>query len=298
MSDDPAPIKTRENLYGTPDKPAINAHLHSQLQRAFGAWEGFHTVFIPYLGEAIQDELDRVFPGQYVVDFTKSMQLRTGYSPEAYQRFTPDLSLKGTSTARAPAALAVPEPTLTLDISETINLDDTLTAIEIRQMKQDRTFTWIEILSAANKVAGSGYPQYRNKRTTTIGAGVSLIEIDFLHETSSPIPGVPSYPKGEKGATAYSMAVTDTRPDADESLRWHTLVYGFGVDQPIPTIYVPLDGYDLIELQIGVVYNRVYSKFPTFWERVDYRQPPPNLQTYTPEDQAAIMARMAQIASR
>ncbi|MDZ4765980.1 MAG: DUF4058 family protein [Chloroflexota bacterium] len=304
MSADDAlpPIQSRQNLYGTPDKPAINAHLHSVLQNKYSGWESFHGSLIQEFGAAIQAQLDVVYPNRYAVEPTLSLQLRDHASERPKKRsFVPDASIfERQRPSVGAAAITIPEPTLNLDGFDTILEEDYLTAMQIfvsGDVDFGDSVTWIEILSAVNKVGGSGYAQYRQKRAAALRQGKSLVEFDFLHETESPIISVPSYPDREPGATAYYAAITDKRSQAELTFKDRTLVYGFGVDVSMPTVYVPLKDADLIRFNFGAAYNAAFSRFAAFGDRVDYRQLPPNIESYTPDDQAAIRARMAALAA-
>lgn len=202
------PIHLRENQY-----KCINAHLHSFLQNEPGGWKVFHSKHISDLAEA----LDRELPLGYEVGLTKSLQI-VEYHPETGERLRrpePDVTIydialspeyrhSGTGYA----------PTLVLPVIETLETDEVyLTAIVIRRA-DDSSGTpamRIELLSPTNKPPGDGYLQYREKRNLTIHDGVPLIEIDYLHETRSPIRRVPSYPDRQADSHLYYIAVTDPR---------------------------------------------------------------------------------------
>lgn len=297
-------VKSRKNLYGKPGNAAINAHLHSSLQHEYSAWNGFHGVLISELAAALQSQLDRTFGDRYAVDVTQALQIRddepneSGASTGKRRAFVPDLSIVQTSPPHQPTTahrpLALPEATLVLSALETIYENEYLTALAIRELidgELGAQITWIEILSDANKVGGSGYKQYREKRAATIAKGISLIEVDLLHETTSPIQGIPSYRRQESGATAYYIAVTDMRAEVSEELRNRTHIFTFGVDEAIPQIYIPLKRKDWIPFDFGACYEATYERFPGITRRVDYEQLPPEIDTYSSEDQKRILKR-------
>lgn len=262
-------VRARKNLYGAPNSPAINAHLHSILQNESGGWTGFHGSLIQELGKSIQAQLDEDYPGRYVVDPTKSMQIRDSSddAENENRHVVPDAVIFEVAPGRFSTTPKpqLPAPTLTLRALDTVRENEYLTALSIREIaggQLGESVTWIEVLSEANKAGGSGYKQYREKRAAAIAQGKSLIEFDFLHESSSPIGGVPSYRRGQPGATAYLIAVTDMRPLDDPTQRNKTHIYGFGVDELIPAIYIPLRGNEAVRFEPGAAYDEAFTSFP------------------------------------
>lgn len=289
------PIHLRQNQYR-----GINAHLHSFMQQEDGGWGVFHAAHIMHLAEAIVVLL----PSGYAVEPEKGMQIHR-YHPDTGEPILPKWKPKPAVTIydrgasphqAAGSTLAV--PTLTLSAEESIELDreSYMTAIVIRELTEQgkigKPVTWIELLSPTNKPPNSGYWHYRDKRIAAIQNGIALVEIDYLHETQSPVPRLPSYPYDDDRTFPYTIVVTNPRP----SLREGKLeIYGFRVDEPIPTIAIPLLGEEMIALDINTVYNRTFTTFPTFSLRADYEQLPVNFERYHPSDQQRIQARMASI---
>lgn len=68
-------------------------------------------------------------------------------------------------------------------------------------------------------------------------------------------------------------------------------VYHFDVDQPIPTVTIPLSAKDSIDFDFGLPYERMVEMELFTLEKVDYRVLP-NFDHYTPTDQARIANRM------
>lgn len=165
------PLRSTKNEYA-----GVNAHLHSNLQNRAGGWIGFHNIYIDAVGQALQTRLDKVFPGRYLVDPTKSVQVTEIDDTELL------------------TALAVASITDDSELGETV--------------------TWLEVLSPTNKI-GLELLRYRQKRAETITQQISLIEFDYLHETPSVIGGVPRYPN-HTASFPYSIAVTDQRPMAQQ----------------------------------------------------------------------------------
>jgi hypothetical protein len=75
-------------------------------------------------------------------------------------------------------------------------------------------------------------------------------------------------------------------------------VFGFRVDDPIPTIAIPLLDDDRVTLPLGEVYNHTYSMNLHFGLRlVDYEKLPERFDTYDEIDQERIQARIAAVAA-
>jgi hypothetical protein len=292
-------IRTRNNLYR-----GVNAHLHSRLQNEPVAWEVFHSSHIIHLAEAI----DAALPPGYLVEPERSLQIRE-YDQATGERLTmrrakrprPDVTIyqREVITGEPEPSSLISVPTLTLPAIETIERDDEfyLTAIVVRQVDEGdlgKLVTWLELLSPTNKPPGEGYLQYREKRAAALEAGIVLVEIDYLHQTRSPVHGLPSYPDGEAGSFPYVIMVTNPKPSLQEG---QMQAHGFAVDAPIPTIHIPLAGEDFVRVDFGVVYNRTYQSLGAYSYRVDYEELPVAFQTYTPPDQQRVQDVMARAKS-
>jgi hypothetical protein len=289
-------IYSRKNQY-----VGVNAHLHSLLQNMPAGWEIFHTLHIGHLVETIY----AVLPQGYVVDATRAMQIRE-YHPttgdpiviKKPRRPQPDIAITSATSPLAGAAISplstASTPTLLLPAIETVGLSEEiyLTAVAIRELGETgrvgEPVAWLELLSPTNKI-GTGAFQYTEKRFSTLQGGIVLVELDYLHQTPSPVEKVPSYLDGEKGAYPYTAIVTDPRPTLQNG---ETFVYGFGVEQNLPTIIVPLLGDDKITLDLGAAYNRTYESTNSYSSRVDYGREPERFDTYNAADQAHIQRRM------
>jgi hypothetical protein len=290
-------IQSRKNQY-----QGINAHLHSSLQGTAGGWEGFHGNHITHLAEAINASL----PSSYLVDSRPALQIRE-YDPvegARFRRLSPDIAIyeAGTpvSSSEWPSSETASTPTMTLSALETLDFDSDLylraviiwKAGRSKSGKPGKPVTWIELLSPTNKPGGTGYVQYIQERATVLREGMVLVEVDYLHETRSPISRLPSYPGGESGAHPYTITVSDPRPTLQDG---RTDVYGFDVDAPLPIIDLPLAGKHTVQVNFGQVYNRTFESLAAYSYRVNYAQPPERLETYREADQARIEARLAAV---
>lgn len=283
------PIQSIVNQY-----LGINAHLHS-LYQLRGGWQEFHAPHIVHLGEEIQS----ILPAGYAVGVEQSLQIReTDFDTGAQDRSRtqPDIAVYETSASRpslfspasgSAAALVV------VPLAETLEQDEDLyAALVIYQVDEitgsvGRPVTRIELLSPSNK-EGEGAKQYREKRFATVKSGVSLVEIDYLHETGSPVKVLPRYPHE---AASYPYFVTVSNPHTDEFE-----IYRFHVDDPIPDMRLPLSGRDAVTVNLNRVYHRTFRSLGVISLRVDYERLPEHFERYSPFDQQRIHARMALVA--
>src|SRR5690349_17706332 len=266
-------IKLRVNAY-----KGVNAHLHSSLQNEDSAWEVFHSAHITHMAQ----QIDKLLPEGYIVEPERSLQIRE-YDPSTGELVfvkrknpKPDITIYETESQSSHSAKSNPLatlPTLTLPAIESIEDDEEtyLRAVIIRELQSDgklgKAVTWIELLSPTNKPPGEGYIQYREKRTSTLQSGIVLVEIDYLHQTRSPIKGVKNYPNREASSFPYSIVVTNPRPD----LQTGTMnTYGLYVDQDLPIIEIPLRNDAVFSLDFSSVYNQTFESLRAFSFRVDY----------------------------
>lgn len=287
------PIHSPNNEYR-----GVNAHLHSYFQSQ-GEWEGFHTSHITDLARSI----NRLLPLGYAVGLESSLQIREFHpdTGERIRRPKPDVIVYRAGeppTTRLSDIPAADSATLTLPIIQTFHTLEFLhySAVMIYQVQEKRgglgrPVTRLELLSPSNKY-GDGFLYYTDKRREALHGGMKLVEIDYLHQTEPVIAGVPSYLRGVPHAWPYLISVSDPTPDYREGL---THVYGFGVDNPIPLIDVPLLGEDRLLLNVDAVYQETFASLRIFSTLVDYAQPPAQFQTYNPADQARIQAVMARV---
>jgi hypothetical protein len=168
-----------------------------------------------------------------------------------------------------------------------------LVGVVIRTVDEDaklgRVVTRIELLSPSNKPGGSDASAYEDKRIETLEDRIPLIEIDYLHETPPVIHNVPDYPN-DPGAYPYMMIVSDPRPTWDIG---KVAVYGFGVDQVLPTIPIPLLDDEKIAFNFNAVYQHTFIA-RRFHNLIDDAEEPVRFHTYRRDDQAYIRERMAE----
>lgn len=285
-------IHSEKNLY-----PGINPHLNSFLQSEAGGWESFHAELIVQTRMTLDEQL----PLGYLAVAEKSLQISEITLPALGKpsKTRPDVMIYQSSTR--PSSPAQPSgmtalPTATLPLLETLEEEEFLTSVVIYQAGEGsalgRPITQIEILSPANKPGGSHYPRYRLKRVEILQSGLRLVEVDYLHESRPIIASLPSYPHHEENAMPYMIMVTDPRPSFEQG---QAAIYGFGVEDLIPTIPIPLAGADVQALDFGAIYHRVYASLRFCAAVVDYEQQPMHFERYSEADRARIQNKMQAI---
>jgi hypothetical protein len=281
----------------------INPLLQSKLQQLHGGWSMFHDQHI----NAIAEALNRQLPDNYYATTEDSLQIATRSEPDS-------LILKDNPTGPLPPDRPVlvettPEAAslIYLGVLE-IPLERFQKAAVLYKRGEDEDIpvTRLELLSPSNIEPGREALAYDTKRAETLSAGINLIELHYLNETPPPQalrPYVPLYlppphHEREPGATAYYIAATTPRdkqqsaqkPDTYE-IPLNVAVYPFGIEDPLPTIRVPLaDEAPPLLLNMQNVYDTHF--FNMRWgHRVDYGQPPHNLHLYSDQDRFLIDAR-------
>jgi Protein of unknown function (DUF4058) len=132
--------------------------------------------------------------------------------------------------------------------------------IAIRDVQNRRLVTAIELLSPTNK--GSGRNAYLRKRRKFLHTSAHLLEID-LHHQGQRIPLFDPYPEA-----AYYVLLNRARK------RSVTEVWAIGMDEPLPTVPVPLLKGDAdVPLDMQKAFTAVYDA-GGFDLVVDYRKPP------------------------
>jgi hypothetical protein len=176
-----------------------------------------------------------------------------------------------------------------LQISEIRDEDDYLTGVAIYAVHDSgvpgKLVTRLELLSPANKPPNAYYRQYLTKWIETLRSGVSLVEIDYLHEQRPIIHRIPSYRDGDGDAKPYNVIVSNPYTE-------RTDIYLFGVDEGIPQIPVPLMEERDTLLDLNAVYQQSFALLKVFAMLTDYSQPPKGFNRYSSDDQKRILEVM------
>jgi len=132
--------------------------------------------------------------------------------------------------------------------------------VEIRDSKERKLVTAIELLSPTNK--GGGRKGYLRKRRRFLKSSAHLLEID-LHHHGRRVPLLDPYPPG-----AYYVLLNRARK------RSWTEVWPIAIDKALPTVPVPLlKGDPDVPLNWQEAYANVYDA-GGFDLAVDYHKPP------------------------
>jgi hypothetical protein len=286
------PLQSRFNLF-----VGINAHLHSLFQTGDG-WSSFHATYLVYLTSALQEVLQ---PLGYEADVEPSLQIRRLDDPPRLPRA--DVLLYDTDPVRAaavssPMTAATAEMVLSLTTMLAIAEEDAprYRAVGIYRLTSPRRtrgepVAWIELLSPSNKPGGQDFETYRIKREALLQTGLVFVELDYLHHSPPTFAGVPVY-DADPNSYPFRLTVIDPRP---EFLSGQGRTRGFAVDEPIPSMPIPLNADDVLTFDFDPPYQRTFYEM-FYGNRVDYAQLPPAFERYSLEDRARIVNRMLTIA--
>ncbi len=267
----------------------INAHLNSLLQTPGTAlWTAFHQMHITFLVQ----RLNRILPRHYRAVPEHSLQIKV--DDDVRSRPRPDATLFQRYAAERGNAPVAAQPVWTADLTEDMTHEELYPAVVIRQaddLLYGKVITRLELLSPSNKPGGSAHRVYQLRRIEAIQTGVPLVEIDYLHESRSPINSAPIYPVNE-GAFPYTITVTDPRPElGNGKIRG----YAVHVDEPLPVVPIPLADDDVANFDFDALYQYAIGEEP--WATVaavdvDMTTLPARFETYSAADQERIRAVM------
>lgn len=289
------PIKALKNQY-----VGVNAHLNSYWQTD-DDWSEFHTSYIVHISAALKAQL---LPMGYTTGKERSLQIRRLDIPDSKPRS--DVSIYDLDRTRAHLRVTSGQSgayDMVLTLPEVLAMEEepidywaiAIYAADQAGKEKGEPVAWIEVLSPSNKPGGQHAQAYRIKRRKLLDSAIVFVEIDYLHESAPTFNQLPAYRARDRdgnplpGAHPYRILVIDPRPMITQGKLY---VYHFDVDQPIPTVIIPLSGRDSINFDFGLPYERMVEMELFTLETVDYRQLPTNFAHYTPADQARIAARM------
>lgn len=133
----------------------------------------------------------------------------------------------------------------------------------------ERVVTVVEVLSPANKAAGSeGRAEYRRKQADVLRSDASLVEIDLLRSGEHTVAMTPGPLAGAAGRFDYVVCLH----------RSHTAgryeCWAVNVQERLPRIEVPLtDGHPDVVVDLQAILDRAYDDGP-YRRRVDYGAEP------------------------
>lgn len=207
-------------------------------------WKGFHHSLI----SEIQFALTQQVRPRYVVDIEEDVYVaRDGWEP--VKILIPDVAVQhGEGWSEALDGVTTIESVphvVTLPMEEPIEIP----YLVIRKRDGDETVAVIEVLSPTNKSARDGRAEYLSKRNALLRSHTHLIELDLLRGGER-LPTVEPHPTGDYFAF---VSREERRPKAE--------VYAWNLDQPMPSVPIPLaDGDPDATLPLQTVFNSTYDR--------------------------------------
>jgi len=213
-------------------------------------WEDFHGRFVP----AIADRLERLVGEHYVVKIEVRLYLHELSAEERRYFAKADVGV-----VKAPVNVAIASPSATLT---TAPLPLTLPAVEverhasveIRDRRNRRVVTVIELLSPTNKTPGPDHMDYLAKRSQLLAGRTHFVEIEMRRGGERPrLPDLP---------TCDYYVLVSRAEDRPKLGMWPVSLH----DQ-LPAIPIPLSAPDhdvLLDLQelLHAVYDAAnYGKY-------------------------------------
>ncbi|MDX2078675.1 MAG: DUF4058 family protein [bacterium] len=218
-----------------------------------GRWQDFHNSYLVHLRDALKRAL--ITKG-YHIGLEESVQIqRLGDDNKSYR---PDLIISQRYLSAHTSATTLTAPaTQTFLFEEVFDEADTeMTAIVIRKRDDAQPVTWIELLSPTNKSPYRNFAEYLSKRTGVYTAGVSFIELDFIHTQPPALSRIADYSSQAVNASPFYIGVFEPRPSVKKG---QIFVYNFGVADKIPTIPIPLAGEETYIFDFNAPYQKMFD---------------------------------------
>jgi hypothetical protein len=218
--------------------PGINPYLEHE-----DVWHDFHERFLPHLAEVIGGQL----ADRYILKIDEHLFI---HEPPAERRTflgrgdvlvatrqPPSPHVSASASMKAPTEVTLPS----VDVER-------LSFLEIRDRRDRRLVTVIELLSPTNKYRGPDREQYLGKRGRLLASSTHLVEIDLLR-------GGPRMPfAAPHPACAYSVLVSrmEARPRAE--------FWPIQLRDRLPIIPIPLREPDAdAQLDLQLALHHVYD---------------------------------------
>ena len=230
--------------------PGMDPYLESDL------WTPFHS----YLATGIAHHLVPMLRPKYIAFPTERFYLDVPEDVAIEMRsMSPDVATvyEGKSKGNGATMTISPSP---LRLATIVPVPVPHVSIEIRDVKNRRLVTAIEILSPTNK--GGGRERYLRKRRTLLLSKAHLIEIDLLRDgmrvpMRKPLPPCPYF---------VLLSRVETRPIME--------VWPIELTMSLPKFPVPLFKKDAdVELDLQAVMNEMYDR-GGYDAVIDYTQSP------------------------
>jgi hypothetical protein len=225
-------------------------------------WPDIHASLIIYS----RDQLEEQLPSNLIARVEERVVLEMEEDPHGVY---PDIKIteragRGSPGGGVASRATVIEPIIVECRGEPAT-ETYLTVLEA--VPKQRLITVIEILSLANKLAGEGQRQYRQKQKGLEATGVSLVEIDLLRSGRRVLSvrqsSIPAW-----GRTTYQACVRrGWRPGRFE-------VYPMPLRSPLPVLRIPLRERDKdVQLELQAIVEQAYRK-GRYRLTLDYAEPP------------------------
>jgi hypothetical protein len=292
--------RTLENPY-----KGINAHLHSLAQNPS---EGHPTIWTAIHASLIVDTinaLNTILPMNYVARPEQSLQIWTedkqpedSDKPKPKEKSRsprPDVSIYRTNITDSHSELEGDNaPVLVIPVNPFLEEEITIPSAVIYEVRdheiEGKPVTRIELLSASNKRGGRGEDGYRKNRLEAVRSGTSLIELDYLHQSASMLPGIAPYPDSAN-SHPYYIALTDCRHGYPDEI----YAYIRDVNQALPSkLAIPLARDDSLVFDFEAVYQYTF-RIGRWGIHIDYDELPRNFDSYSDQDQQTIREIMAAV---
>jgi hypothetical protein len=219
-------------------------------------WTSFHAEFASNIAHQLVPQLRPKYIAVPERRYIRGAEEEVLISAAA---MIPDVAIRRTkSHAELPAATATITEPVRLRTSRAIKVPQY--RVEIRDLKNRRLVTAIELLSPTNK--GSGRKSYLRKRRHLLWSSTNLMKID-LHHQGRRIPLLDPYPP----ATYYVLLNRARKRSVTE-------VWPIKIDEPLPTVSIPLLKGDAdVPLNLQRAFTHVYDA-GGFDLAHDYREAP------------------------
>ena len=214
--------------------PGMDPFIENQI------WEDFHHEMISEIRAAL---VPQARP-RYTVRVEERMYIEHYLEQRAAIR--PDVAVIARETMTAYQTVSAHVTDLTLPIPETI----IETFLVLRERESGEVVTVIEVVSPANKRAGSdGRREYLAKRESILQSAAHLVELDLLRG-------------GERLPTIEPLPAADYYAFISRARHRPTVqVYSWSLRAPLPTLPIPLDNNDPdLTLHLQEIFARVYDR--------------------------------------
>ncbi|OAI40679.1 hypothetical protein AYO40_04510 [Planctomycetaceae bacterium SCGC AG-212-D15] len=205
-------------------------------------WEDFHTNFLTRAQEALAGQVGP----NYLVKIEVRLLLHELSADERRYLGKADVGVSEMATSRgAPPALAAAGAPVFLQLPA-VEVERHI-SLEIRDRRNRRVVTVLELLSPSNKAPGEDRDDYLAKRRQVLAGPTHLVEIDLRRGGSRPTP--PQIP-----ACDY-YALVSQHEDRPKLGFWP-----ISLRESLPSLPVPLSAPDPpVKLDLKVVLDRAYD---------------------------------------